>query len=179
MRQVPIPHRRRLTDILHGDQHDRLAQAWDMTEPAKGFPPLPAGVYECHVVEGNLDRAGTGTPGFKLVFRVIDGDFAGRLVWHDIWLTAAAMPMAKSELAKLGITAKSGAEALKQLERPLPPGKRCRVHVALRTGDDGTQRNRVRSFDVIGIDPPEVDPFAPVDSGPISPKPTSGFTVPL
>lgn len=36
--------------------------------------------------------------------------------------------------------------------------------MALRSGDDGAQYNRVRNFDVIGIDPPEADTFAPVPS---------------
>jgi hypothetical protein len=41
---------------------------------------------------------------------------------------------------------------------------RCKVKLALRTNDDGTEYNSVRSFEVIGIDPPEADAFAPVDN---------------
>ncbi len=37
----------------------------------------------------------------------------------------------------------------------------CRVKLTVRQDDDGTERNRVRSFDVIRIEPPEVDPFHP------------------
>ena len=57
--------------------------------------------------------------------------------------------MAKRDLAKLGVT------ALEQLERPLPPGIRCKVKLALRRDDDGTEYNRVKTFEVVGIDPPE------------------------
>ena len=67
--------------------------------------------------------------------------------------------MAKRDLAKLGVT------ALEQLERPLPPGIRCRVKLTLRNDDDGSEYNRVKTFEVVGIDPPEVDPFAPADRG--------------
>jgi hypothetical protein len=105
-----------------------------------------------------------GTAGYKLAFRVLEGDHQGRQFWHDVWLTPAALPMAKRDLTKLGVT------ALEQLERPLPPGIRCRVKLALRRDDDGAEYNRVKTFAVEGIDPPEVDPFAPKDS-PLPPAP--------
>jgi hypothetical protein len=66
--------------------------------------------------------------------------------------------MAKRDLAKLGVT------ALEQLEQPIPQGIRCKVQVVLRRDDDKTERNRVRSFEVIGVDQPEVHPFAPAGS---------------
>ena len=44
----------------------------------------------------------------------------------------------------------------------VPPGRiRCNVRVALRRDDDGTEYNRVRGFDVLRVDEPEVDAFAP------------------
>ena len=86
-----------------------------------------------------------------------------------MWLTPAALPMAIRDLKKLEVT------ALEQLERPLPPGIRCRVKLALRRDNDGNEHNRVRTFDAVGIDPPEVDPFAPSDSpSPAAPPPQAG-----
>jgi len=74
-----------------------------------------------------------------------------------LWLTPAALPMSKRDLGKLGVT------SIEQLEQPLPAGIRCTVKLALRRSDDGGEYNRVRSFDVIGIDAdPTADPdFAP------------------
>src|SRR5262249_38203005 len=91
--------------------------------------------------------------------RVLDGEFAGRQVWLDLWLTQAALPMTKRDLAKLGVT------AFEQLDRPLPQGIRCRVKVTLRIGDDGNQFNAVRSFDVTGIESLHDEPFAPPRAG--------------
>jgi len=51
--------------------------------------------------------------------------------------------------------------SLEQLENPLPKFIRCKVKLALRKEDDGTESNRVRSFEVLGIDKPEPDAFAP------------------
>ena len=68
-----------------------------------------------------------------------------------------SLPMSKRDLAKLCVT------SLDQLDQPLPPGIRCKVKLTLRKDDDGSEFNRVRRFDVIGIDEPEQDTFAPVD----------------
>lgn len=145
----------KLTDILTNGSSDAMQRAWNTTKAAEDFAPIPAGVYSARIVAGEITKAKTGTPGYKLTFEIIDGDCVGRRVWHDIWLTEAAIAMAKRDLGKLGIT------ALEQLETPFPQGLVCEIKVALRKDDDGTEHNRVRRFDVIRIDKPEADPFAP------------------
>ena len=44
----------------------------------------------------------------------------------------------------------------------------------MRRDDDGNERNRVKSFEVIGLDEPEADPFAPEGDGDsdLGPMPT-------
>jgi hypothetical protein len=147
-------HRRKLSDILNGGA-DTIRAAWNATAAATDFAPLPTGTYDARIISGELTTAKSGTPGYKLAFKVLDGEHAGRQFWHDLWLTAAALPMSKRDLGKLGVT------SLEQLEKPLPPGIRCRVKLILRVGDDGTEHNRVRSFDVLGIDTVADDDFAP------------------
>lgn len=151
------PPRRRLSDILANGQSGNLRDAWNRTEAAADFAPLPAGTYTARVVSGELFNAKSGTPGYKLAFRVLEGEHAGRQFWHDLWLTPAALPMSKRDLGKLGVT------SIEQLEQPLPAGIRCTVKLALRRDDDGAEYNRVRGFDVLGIDAdPTADPdFAP------------------
>lgn len=140
------PRRRLLSDIVNGGA-DSLRNQWDQTKAAADFAPLPAGTYTARILSGELFTSRTNaTPGYKLCFRVLDGEHAGRQLWHDLWLTPAALPMTKRDLAKLGVT------SVEQLEAPIPPGIRCRVKLALRRDDDGTEYNRVRSFDVLGID---------------------------
>ncbi len=148
--------RKRLTDILNGGT-DSLRSQWAATEAAGDFKPLPGGTYTARIISGELSKAKTGTPGYKLAFRVLDGAHTGRQFWHDIWLTPAALPMAKRDLAKIGV------QTLDQLEGPIPPGIRCAVKLTLRKEDDGTEHNKVKSFTVLGIDTdPTADPdFAP------------------
>lgn len=136
-----------------------LRDQWNRTEAAADFAPLPAGTYECHIHGVELFNARTGTPGVKIRFDVCEGEHAGRVVFHDCWLTPAALPQTKRDLLKLGI------DTLDKLESAaVPPGRiRCAVRVALRTDDDGVQFNRVRRFDVLRIDEPQADPFAPAD----------------
>jgi len=148
----------KLSDILGARSRD-IQDAWDATAEAEDFAPLPPGEYACRIVAGELETSrSNNTPGYKLTFRVLEGDHANRLIWHDVWLTPAALPMAKRDLRKLGIV------DLAQLEQPLPPGMRASVKLALRRGDDGAEYNRVRRLDVIGIDEPEPDAFAPEDA---------------
>ena len=150
--------RKKLTDILHGSDRERFSKAWHEMKAAEEFGPLPAGEYVARVIDGTLANAKTGTPSYKLTFQIVEGDHAGRRFWHDVYLTEAALPMAKRDLVKLGI------KDLAQLDSPLPHGIRCKVRLALRREDDGNERNRVVRFDVIGIDPPTPDPFAPADA---------------
>lgn len=158
--------RPRLTDILNGGA-DSLRNQWEKTEVAGDFAPLPRGAYTARVLSGELFNAKSGTPGYKLVFRVLEGEHTGRQFWHDLWLTPAALPMSKRDLGKLGVT------SIEQLEQPLPAGIRCTVRLALRRNDDGTEYNRVRAFDVIGID---ADPTADPDFAPDASQTEGGAT---
>jgi len=149
-------NRKSLSDILSGGRGDDIGNLWDSTQAADEFAPLPAGKYVCHLVEGELtNSAKKQTPGYKMTFKVIEGEHEGRKVWHDIWLTPAAMSMAKRDLARLGITSPQ------QLEQPVPRWLRCHVVVVLRADDNGIERNAVKTFDVTGKDEPAADPFAP------------------
>jgi len=149
---------KKLSEILCEGDRSSLASAWDSTEAAKDFAPLPAGEYIARIIAGESETSrAKQTPGYKLSFKVLEGEHTGRQFWHDIWLTPAAMPMAKRDLGKLGVT------SLEQLDQPLPPGIRCKVKLALRREDDGSERNRVVQFEVLSFDKPEVDPFAPAD----------------
>jgi len=148
--------RKSLSDILQQGDRESLSQAWGTTEAAEDFAPLPKGEYVARIESGELFTSEKkGTPGYKLCFRVLEGECAQRRFWHDVWLTPAALAMAKRDLAKLRVT------SLEQLENPLPPGIRCRAKLTLRQDDDGNEYNRVKRFEVVGIDPPETDAFAP------------------
>lgn len=149
----------KLSDILNGHGNNFNDQ-WNATEAAGDFRPVPRGEYVCHVTKGELESSRSkGTPGYGIEFTILDGDFKGRKLWHDCWLTPAALAQSKRDLGKLGITSPE------MMERPLPKWLRCKVTAVVRRDDDGIERNRVRSFEVIGIDTPEADPFAPKPQG--------------
>lgn len=148
----------KLSAILAAGGGSNIRRIWDTTSPADDFGPLPSGEYVARIVKGELETSRThGTPGYKIEFQVVEGEYAGRRIWHDLWLTPAAMPMAKRDLGKLRIT------SLEQLEQPVPQRIVCAVKLALRTEDDGTRHNKVRSFEVLRIETPAAEPFAPDD----------------
>jgi hypothetical protein len=148
--------RKSLVDVLNGNAREALARQFDEAEAAGDMLPLPRGTYRCRVTDGELVTSKGGTPGYQVVFTVDDGDHKGRRLWHTAWLTPAALPMTKRDLAKLGVT------SLDMLDRPLPGGFVCDVKVALRVDDDGVERNRVVSFAVVAVlaDPTADDHFA-------------------
>lgn len=158
----------RLTDILQNSSGGGdLRSLWDKTEAAGEFTPIPAGTYTCRIASAELNTSKQNqTPSYCLKFQVCEGEFSGRLCWHDLWLTAGALPATKRDLQKLGIV------SLEQLESPLPRWIICRVRLALRRDDSGVERNRVQSFEVLRLEPPEQDPFAP------TPKATSPAIAP-
>jgi hypothetical protein len=159
-----MQNHKRFSEILQGNALEKLQRAFDATKAAGDLTPLPSGTYEAHATDGTLGTSRSkGTPFYKLTFRVCEGEHQGRHFWHDVYLTEAAMPLAKRDLAKLGI------QRLEQLQQPLPALFRCRVKVALRKSDDGNEFNAVKTFEVIGIDKPEADPFAPQ-----GPQPSNG-----
>lgn len=139
--------RKKLSDILRGSDRDKLTTQWRETEAAKDLAPLPPGEYLFRILSGELFTSKQGTPGYKLSLEVAEGEHEGRRCWHEVWLTQAALPMAKRDLGKIGVT------DLEQLERPLPPGILIRAKIALRKNDDGSENNRVVRFDPAGIEP--------------------------
>ena len=137
--------RKSLVDVLAGTSRDELARQFAEAEAAGDMLPLPRGTYRCRVTDGELVTSRGGTPGYAVTFTVDDGEHKGRKLWHTVWLTPAAMPMTKRDLAKFGVT------SLDMLDRPLPPGIVCDVKVVVRADDDGVERNRVVSFVVVEV----------------------------
>lgn len=146
--------RKSLVDVLNGATRDELARKFAEAEAAGDMLPLPRGNYRCRVTDGELVTSKGGTPGYTLTFTVDDGEHKGRKVWHTAWLTEAALPMSKRDLARVGVT------SLDMLDRPLPAGFVCDVKLAVRADDDGAERNRVVSFSVVEV---LADPTADAD----------------
>ena len=77
----------KLSDILRG-YGGNFNDAWSSAEAAGDIGPVPRGEYICHVTKGELESSRSkGTPGYKIEFAVIEGEFTGRKLWHDCWLT--------------------------------------------------------------------------------------------
>jgi hypothetical protein len=152
--------RKRLSDILTNSELESIQSAWEMTDAAADLGPLPAGTYTSRLAGAEIFTARTGTAGVRLTLVVVEpAELAGRRIWHDLWLTLAAMPGTKRDLLKIGIS------DLARLEGPIPDGILLSVRVALRKDDDDTVRNRVTRLDLVRIEPPPPNPFAPPDGG--------------
>ena len=103
-------------------------------------------------VEGELRQAKTGTDGYQLKFRVLDGEHAGRHLWKTCYFTPDAMRYSKRDLAKFGLDTSA------KLKAPFEGG-RHEVRLTVRETDDGTQRNEVKAIDFLRLREPEPNPF--------------------
>src|SRR4051812_24660598 len=96
--------RKSLVDILPGDKGRSIEKAWHEAPTADEMGPLPAGEYDATIISGELTTSRkNSTPAYHLSFKIVAGDFVGRRFWHDLWLTPAALPMTKRDLAKIGV----------------------------------------------------------------------------
>src|SRR5262249_6700910 len=145
-----------LSQIVGGGNADWVNSTdWGDIPLAPERGPVPGDRYLAHAVDGRRSDARTGTSSYKVTFEILEGTYKGRRVWLDIWLTEANKGHAVRALGRLGTRGRA------QLARPLPRGIRCEILVALRRSDDGNLHNEVREFQVVGIDPPPPEPFAP------------------
>jgi hypothetical protein len=150
--------RKKLSDILSNGNGGDFHNNWNSTQAADEFGPLPPGQYTARILSGELFNAKrNNTPGYKLALEVTEGDYEGRRLWLDFWLTPAALPMTKRDLAKIGL------ERPEQLEEPIQPGILLKVKVVLRRDDDGNESNKVVRFEFLGIE--AGDAFEPKDDG--------------
>lgn len=141
---------------------DDLDALFGLPDPS----PLPAGWYACEFVRGGLGQSNSGKQRYELRAKLTEGEHVGKLVFDDLYLTAAAWWKSKPILGKLGI------DNPEKLRRDLPPGLIGRVRLVIEDRD-GIRRNKVCDLELTGRKPtdvaapigaPPVDPFAPAPS---------------
>ncbi len=149
--------RPRLDDILGGGDDD-FNNLWDSTAAAGEFEPLPPGRYKALIADGKLaESKANKTPSYKVVFEIREpAAFAGRKVFHDLWLTPKALSATKRDMAKMRIVTPQ------QLRQAPAAGMIAEIKVALRTDDNDNRFNRIVAFQVIseGTPPGALEPDA-------------------
>jgi len=140
--------------------------AFDTTPPAPGMEPLPAGTYTAVIAHGELVQTKSGSDGYRIRFRIVEGPYAGRIAFRTWSFSERALPYARRDLGQFGLTTSA------QLLAPFPEvGREYRVKlwVALQRGDDGREFNDVKRVQLITVGPttaPPTDPPAPTTAGP-------------
>lgn len=154
------PMRKKLAALYDREKLDSLAKKFEEIAEATDSVAIPPGRYLCRVLNGELHESRSGTSGFRVTFVVDDGEHRGVRLYLDSWLTDRALPLAKRDLRKFGIT------RLEQLEEPFPLGFVAEVTVVRYQDDEGIDRNRIRSFTVVDrvADPMADEDFPPAKS---------------
>jgi len=152
-----MTERKKLSDILSEGERKSYFSGWSEVKSAGDYV-VPKGEYVALLADASAHEAKTGTKGIKLVFEIAEGEHAGRKVFHDLWLTAAAKPQTKRDLDALGIT-----DPERQLDGPTPQGIVVALTVTVRKDNDGIEQNRVRRIKFLRIEPG--DAFEPPGDG--------------
>ena len=155
------------------DDFDDAYKLFDDATPAeeRSRDPVPEGHYVADIVPNGCEmfKAKSGTDGYKLAFLIAEGPHKGRRLWMSFWLTKAAAPIARKELAKIGITNSDQLDPRRKTYKPLPLGIRVKVGVVVHESDKGEKWNEVKWFKDVVFNPPSPDPFAP--SAPVGDSP--------
>ncbi|MBW7863583.1 MAG: hypothetical protein H3C30_04110 [Candidatus Hydrogenedentes bacterium] len=148
-----------------------LAADFDGAKPAEILAPLPAGEYQARAVDARLDESRRGTPFYGMRLEIASGEHIGRRLVAKWYLSGAALPYSRRDLAALGLT------SFAMLERGAVPAGLVRLRVALRRGDDGSMFNEVRAVLPMGNEakPAPVAP-APAPVAAVNPEPVPPAT---
>lgn len=145
--------------LLSTTSDEDLLDRFEAAEAADEIGPVPKGTYIAVAETGELTSSPrSGTRGFRICYRILDGKFANRKVWRTYSFTNAAVAYTKRDLSKFGIHNKA------DFQRPFPRDRFiCKLVVTLRTDDEGTERNEIKSVEVLRVKESETNPFAPDD----------------
>ncbi|MBM3984009.1 MAG: hypothetical protein FJ304_27815 [Planctomycetes bacterium] len=120
--------------------------AFDTTEAAAGYAPLPPGVYSARVLRGEYCSTKAGADAYRLRFEVTEGPHAQKTVIRTWTFTPKAITYTKRDLAPFGLTTTA------KLLAPFPEAGRdylVRLVVALQRGDDGIDRNDIKRIELL------------------------------
>lgn len=94
---------------------------WKVEKPT--HEPLPTGEYECEATRGETFTSKGGHPGYKITWQVQSGEHKGRLIFQDLYFTAAAKNITNGHLVAMNVA------TLQDLEDSIP-GLVCNVKVS-------------------------------------------------
>ena len=100
---------------------------------------MPPGEYVARWVGCGLDESRKGTPFYGVRFEIVDGPHAGRRLVHRWFLSSAALPYSRRDLAALGLT------TFAQLQNGAVPSGLATLRVALRRDDAGMVHNEIKT----------------------------------
>lgn len=118
-----------------------------MSHDTYSWADVPLGTYSGTLIDSRVVQTNRkGTVGVTLYWTV-HGDGWSERVWKTLWLSPAALPRSKAELARLGVS------SLEDLDRdpPVDPGVACRLEIAnVRHSEGGVVRSVVR-WEVLSV----------------------------
>ena len=118
-------------------------------EPRVVYDPVPEGWYKAIIRESNLrdNKNGSGKH-LELVFKIIDGEFAGRLLWKRLNIqhhNQTAVQIALRELSAICYAV----EVLKPQDSNQLHNIPMLIRVAIRRRDNGSETNEIVEYKAV------------------------------
>lgn len=120
------------------NEFDDVLSLFENADAETSAGAIPPGKYQARLVNGNLDKAKTGTACFCLKWEITQGEYQGRNLISRHWLSAKAIGRTKGVLLELGI----GGEHLRGA-CPLPEVT-AEISVVNRADDAGDLYQEIR-----------------------------------
>ncbi|KKL73659.1 hypothetical protein LCGC14_2072670 [marine sediment metagenome] len=81
-------------------------------EDAEDFSPIPDGAYLCKIVEvDDTKETQNGDPMWRIRWEVLEGDYAGRIIFDNLIFSAKALKRVKLVFSRLGLDVSKDEEA--------------------------------------------------------------------
>jgi len=122
--------------------------AFGTVPTAPEFTPLPPAIYTARVQKGEYTTTKAGVECYRLKFEVTEGEQKGKTVIRTFWFSPKALPYTQRDLALFGLITSTA------LLSPFPEAGReyvVRLMVALQRGDDGIERNDIKSTTIVRV----------------------------
>lgn len=128
------------------NEFDDVIALFDSADAETAAGAIAPGKYTARLVDGNLDKAGTGTACFCLKWELTEGEYQERHLISRHWLSAKAIGRTKGDLAALGIGGEHlrGAVAL--------PAVMAEISVVHRADDAGDLYHEIRRIKPISVE---------------------------
>lgn len=120
----------------------------NLNDVGGGFEPIPVGDYTAYLYDAQAKTFNTGSQGYRLTFKIADGQYQGRQVFDNLVLVETA----KWKIAQFwkAMTNEMGEVEVDTDKIPEFIGRKIGLKIGVENDNQGNPRNVVKSMYYVG-----------------------------